>query len=70
MSSNAPAENQLIKHGKVHIKRNAFVGINTVIMPGVTIGVNSIVGAQSFVNKDIPDNVIAFGNPAKVYRNL
>jgi acetyltransferase-like isoleucine patch superfamily enzyme len=39
-------------------------------MPGVTIGENSIIGAFSFVNKDIPDNVITFGVPAKVIKNV
>ena len=39
-------------------------------MPGVTIGENSIIGAFSFVNKDVPDNVIAFGVPVKVIRKL
>ncbi|NJE05559.1 acyltransferase [Thermococcus sp. M36] len=58
------------KKGKVVIKRNARIGSHSVIMPGVTIGENSIIGAFSFVNKDIPDNVIAFGVPAKVFRKL
>jgi len=40
------------------------------IMPGVTIGENSIIGAFSFVNKDIPANVIAFGTPAKVRKEI
>jgi acetyltransferase-like isoleucine patch superfamily enzyme len=39
-------------------------------MPGVTVGENSVVGAFSFVNKDVPDNVVAFGIPAKVKRRL
>jgi acetyltransferase-like isoleucine patch superfamily enzyme len=39
-------------------------------MPGVTVGENSIVGAFSFVNKDIPDNVIAMGIPAKVKKRI
>jgi acetyltransferase-like isoleucine patch superfamily enzyme len=39
-------------------------------MPGVTIGKNSIVGAFSFVNKDIPDNVIALGIPVKVVKKI
>jgi len=39
-------------------------------MPGVTIGENSVVGAFSFVNKDIPDNVTAFGVPAKVIKKV
>jgi acetyltransferase-like isoleucine patch superfamily enzyme len=39
-------------------------------MPGITVGENSVVGAFSFVNKDIPDNVVAFGVPAKVMRKI
>jgi acetyltransferase-like isoleucine patch superfamily enzyme len=58
------------KKGKVVIKRNARIGSHCVIMPDVTIGENSIIGAFSFVNKDIPANVIAFGVPAKVFRQL
>lgn len=39
-------------------------------MPGVTIGENSVIGAFSFVNKDIPDNVVAFGVPAKIKNKI
>jgi acetyltransferase-like isoleucine patch superfamily enzyme len=39
-------------------------------MPGVTIGKNAVVGAHSFVNKDIPDNVVAFGIPVKIIKPL
>ena len=56
------------KKGKVVIKKNAKIGAHSVIMPGVTIGENSIVGACSFVNKDIPPNVVALGIPAKVIK--
>jgi len=56
------------KKGMVTIKKNAKVGVHTVIMPGVTIGENAIVGACSFVNKNIPDNAVAYGMPAKVIR--
>ena len=56
------------KKGKVTIKRNARICAQSLIMPGVTIGENSIVGAFSFVTKDIPDNATAFGIPAKVIR--
>lgn len=49
---------------------NCKIGSHSVIMPNVTLGKNSIVGAYSFVSKDIPDNVIAFGIPSKVIRNL
>lgn len=58
------------KKGRILIKNNARVGSHSVVMPGVTIGENSVVGAFSFVNKDIPDNVIAHGIPARVIRKL
>ena len=58
------------KKGKVILKRNCKIGSHSVIMPGVTIGENSVIGAFSFVNKNIPDNVIAYGCPAKVIRKI
>lgn len=58
------------KAGKVILKENCKVGSHSVIMPGVTIGENSIVGAFSLVNKDLPANVVAVGIPAKVIRTL
>lgn len=54
------------KEGQVALKKNCKIGSHSVIMPGVTIGENSVIGACSFVNKDIPADVIAFGVPAKV----
>ena len=56
------------KQGKVILKKNAKIGSHTTIMPNVTVGENSIVGAHSLVLCDIPDNVVAFGVPAKVVR--
>ncbi|OGF24381.1 acetyltransferase [Candidatus Falkowbacteria bacterium RIFCSPLOWO2_12_FULL_45_13] len=58
------------KEGKVVLKKNCKIGSHSVIMPGVTVGENSIVGAFSFVNKNIPSNVVACGVPAKVMRRL
>jgi acetyltransferase-like isoleucine patch superfamily enzyme len=58
------------KSGKIILKKNCKIGANSVVMPGVTIGENSIVGALSFVNKDIPENVLAFGVPVKIIKNL
>jgi acetyltransferase-like isoleucine patch superfamily enzyme len=58
------------KEGKVTLKRNCKIGSHTVIMPGVTVGENSVVGACSFVNKDIPANAIAAGVPAKLIRTV
>ena len=56
--------------GKVVLKNNCRIGSHSTILPGVSIGKNSIIGAHSLVNKDIPDNVVAFGVPAKVMRKL
>ena len=58
------------KTGKITLKKNCKIGSHSVIMPGVTVGENSIVGAFSFVNKDVPDNVVALGVPAKVVKEL
>jgi len=58
------------KKGKVILKKNCKIGSHSTIMPGVTIGVNSIIGAHSLVLSNIPDNVVAFGIPAKVVRKL
>jgi len=57
-------------YGKVTLKDNCRIGSHSTILPGVSIGKNSIIGAHSLVNKDIPDNVVAFGVPAKVVRKL
>ena len=58
------------KEGAVVLKNNCKIGSHTVIMPGLTIGENSVIGACSFVNQDIPDNVIAAGVPAKVISKI
>lgn len=54
----------------VLIMNNCWIGAGATILPGVTVGENSVVGAASVVTKDIPDNCIAVGSPAKVIRNL
>ena len=56
------------KKGKVVIKKNAKVGSHSVVMPGVTIGENAVIGALSFVTTDIPDNAVVIGMPAKVIK--
>jgi acetyltransferase-like isoleucine patch superfamily enzyme len=58
------------KEGKIHLKKNCKIGSHSVVMPGVTIGENSIIGAFSFVNRNIPSNVLAFGVPAKVIKEI
>jgi acetyltransferase-like isoleucine patch superfamily enzyme len=57
------------KKGRVVVKKDAKIGSHSVIMPGVTIGENAVIGAFSFVTQDIPGNVIAFGIPARVIKN-
>lgn len=52
--------------GRVDIGNNVFIGADTVVLPGVSIGDNSVIGANSTVTKNIPGNVVAAGNPAKV----
>lgn len=54
----------------VHIEDNVWLGANSVVLPGVTIGKNSVIGAGSIVTKDIPANVVAVGSPCKVLRNI
>ncbi len=54
----------------VTIGDNVWIGACVVINPGVTIGSGSVIGAGSVVTKDIPENVVAFGNPCKVYREI
>lgn len=58
------------KTSPVYIQQNVFLGSNVIVLKGVTIGKNSIIGNGSVVTKNIPENVIAVGNPAKVIRNL
>lgn len=54
----------------VHIKKNAWIGASATIAPGVTIGENSIVGAGAVVTKDVPDNTIVAGVPAKPIKKI
>ncbi len=54
----------------IHIGRNVWIGAGAVILPGVTIGDNSVIGAGSIVTKDIPANAVAYGNPCRVIREI
>ncbi len=58
------------REAPVVLKRNCRIGTHSSVMPGVTVGENSIVGAHSFVIRDIPANCVAFGVPAKVVRRM
>lgn len=70
-----PIEPQLREQGyqfnvDVHIGNNVWIGAGAIVMPGVNIGNNSVIGAGSVVTKDIPANVVAFGSPCKVIREI
>jgi len=56
------------KQGPILIKEYACISTHSTVMPGVTIGKNAMIGAHSFVNKDIPDNAVAFGVPVKIIK--
>lgn len=58
------------KKGKVVLKKNCCLGSHSVVMPGVTVGENSIIGAFSFVNQDVPANVVACGVPVEIIKKL
>ncbi len=54
----------------IHIGKNCWLGAGVVVLPGVTIGDNTVIGAGSIVTKDIPANVVAVGNPCRVLREI
>ena len=56
--------------GKVRVKKKAYLGMNTLVIKPVTIGENAVVGAGSVVTKDIPDNEVWAGNPAKFIKRI
>jgi len=58
------------KQGPVLLKRNCRIGSHSVVMPGVTVGENAVVGAYSFVDRDIPANAVAVGVPVKVIKPI
>ena len=60
----------LLHFGKVTIKENAWIGIGAIICPGVTIGKNAVVAAGAVVTKDVPDNVVVGGSPARFIKEL
>lgn len=65
-----PSERKLYSKGPVHIEKNVWIGEGACIMPNVTVGMNSIIGANSVVTRDIPPNCVVGGCPAKVLKRL
>lgn len=75
INSSGPRKSELIKLypriiGKIQIDDDVWIGTNAIILPGVHIGKKSIVGAGSVVTKDVGENVVVAGNPAKVIKTL
>lgn len=65
-----PSQRKNLDLKSIFLKRNAWIGAGATILPGVTIGENSIVAAGAVVNKDVPDNTIVGGIPAKLIRSI
>jgi len=65
-----PENRQSLTVAPIHIKKNAWIGANATILPGVTVGENAIVAAGAVVGKDVPDNTIVGGVPAKIIKNI
>lgn len=63
-----PALSQKLETSPVAIGDNSWIGVNVAILPGVKIGRNVVVGANSVVTGDLPDNCVAAGNPARVIK--
>lgn len=63
-------DHQVLLCGKVTIKKNAWIGANAMILPGVTIGENAVVAGGSVVTKDVEPNTVVAGNPAHVLKRL
>lgn len=66
----SPSERHGLVPKSIHIKKNAWIGANATILQGVTIGENSVVAAGSVVSKDVPDNVVVGGTPAKIIKKI
>jgi acetyltransferase-like isoleucine patch superfamily enzyme len=65
-----PSQRQSLVTGHIHIKANAWIGAGATVLPGVTIGENSVVAAGAVVYKDVPANTVVGGVPAKVIKTL
>ncbi|SDC96272.1 sugar O-acetyltransferase [Niabella drilacis] len=66
----SPQSRHVLVPGHIHIKKNAWIGANATILPGVTIGENAIVASGAVVSKDVPDNTVVGGVPAKIIKSI
>lgn len=65
-----PSERQSTISTPIIIKKNAWIGVGAMVMPGVTIGENSVVSAAAVVTKDVPPNTVVAGVPAKIIKMI
>lgn len=65
-----PKERHALVPKAIHLKKNAWIGAGATILQGVTIGENSVVAAGSVVSKDVPDNTVVGGIPAKIIKKI
>ncbi|HEX2927925.1 MAG TPA: DapH/DapD/GlmU-related protein [Ruminiclostridium sp.] len=65
-----PAERKALIVKPIVIKRNAWIGAGVTILPGVTVGENSVVAAGALVSKDVPANMVVGGIPAKIIKTV
>ncbi|WP_041556679.1 DapH/DapD/GlmU-related protein [Carnobacterium sp. 17-4] len=65
-----PAKRRGIIVDSIRIKENAWIGANATVLAGVTVGKNAIVAADATVTKDVPDNVIVAGTPARITKEI
>jgi acetyltransferase-like isoleucine patch superfamily enzyme len=65
-----PANRKTLITKPITVKRNAWIGAGAIILPGVTIGENAVVAAGAVVSKDVPDNTVAGGVPAKIIKSI
>ena len=68
-SSDSEKKTKILKQLLGKVENNVWIGWGVIILPGVTIGNNVVIGVGSVVTKDVPDNKIAYGNPCKVIKD-
>jgi acetyltransferase-like isoleucine patch superfamily enzyme len=66
----SPESRHSLMVAPIHIRKNAWIGANATILPGVTIGENAVVAAGAVVSKDVPDNTIVGGIPARIIKTI
>jgi acetyltransferase-like isoleucine patch superfamily enzyme len=66
----SPDERHSLVPGRIHIRKNAWIGTGATILPGVTIGENAVVAAGAVVSKDVPANTVVGGIPAKLIKSI